>query len=90
MAVNKPVGTPVTLPETLVMPTIAAVVAAELKPNVPPHVQAARAAPQKRDLVPSDWVLILGDGDEISGRNLATGRSFVGTMLEFNKMLRGE
>jgi len=41
-----------------------------------------------REKVPSDWALE-SDGDGIIARNNATGRVFQGTMVEFNKMLRG-
>ena len=58
------------------------------KPTVdsPAAVKAFQDASEK---APCNWVITPLEEDQIEARNTVTLKSFQGTMVEFNKLLRG-
>jgi hypothetical protein len=66
----------------------------KIVPNTAALIKATVAQPQTAvaygfaDRIPSNWDLT-SEGDVVKGTNLMTGRTFSGSMEEFNTLLRG-
>lgn len=42
-----------------------------------------------KDLTPANWTLVSEGEDLVSGVNLKSGETFLGTIAEFNEILKG-
>lgn len=76
-----------TAPVTAVEPAIVAI--KEPEPAKVVTLQKVERALSLNERIPSNWYITPEEDDKVSCVNGITGRTFNGTMAEFNAMLRG-